>query len=88
MSDQWALTASNEQYRDTFAKSVVNFLSQYKFDGVMIDWYNPMAKDSENLIKVLDKFDEKFASTSFMMGISVPANTASMDAYNVPKVAQ
>ena len=88
MSDQWAATASDESYRNTFANSVVNFLAQYKFDGIMIDWYGIQDKDGANLIKVLDKFDEKFASTPYTMGMTVPATIATLNAYNVPKIAQ
>lgn len=86
MSDQFSITASDQSYRDTFVKSVVQFLSQYGFDGVMIDWYGVTEKDSPNLVHLLDTFDAKFASTSFSIGLSLPAATATMDNYNIPKI--
>lgn len=88
MSDQFSVTAGNDQYRDQFARSVVSFLAQYQFDGIMIDWSGIQEKDGDNLIKVLDKFDEKFASTPYSIGITLPATVASLNFYNVPKITQ
>jgi len=45
--------------------SVITFLSKYHFDGVMVDWQYPSTADIDNYIKLLDKFDEKLAVTSF-----------------------
>lgn len=88
MSEQFGVTAATEQYRDSIARSVVSFLAQYGFDGVMIDWSGIAEKDSDNLIKLLDKFDEKFASTPYSIGITLAASTVTINAVNVPKVSQ
>ncbi|OTF77271.1 hypothetical protein BLA29_009633, partial [Euroglyphus maynei] len=68
MSDQFSRTAAVEHYRDAFVVSTIDLMTRYGFDGVMIDWSGMQAKDSDNFIKLLDKFDEKFAQTSFVMG--------------------
>lgn len=86
MSDQFSITSSDSAYLERFVSSTVEFLSRHRFDGVMIDWSGMAAKDSENFIKLLDKFDEKFASTSFTMGVSLPATVSTYDYYNIPKI--
>lgn len=87
MSDQFSITAATESYRTKFVESTFNLISQYGFDGVMIDWTGMAATDSENLLKLLDQFDEKFASTSYIMGFTLPATIASYDNYNIPAIS-
>lgn len=74
-SGNFSSTASTEAGRKTFADSAANFVTQYGFDGIDIDWEFPVeggngiehrAKDRENytlLIKetrsTLDKLGEK-----------------------------
>ena len=86
MSDQFSITAANDQYQDIFVRSVVNFFSKYQFDGIMLDWYGIQEKDSVNLDKLLDKFDEMFSSTPYIMGITLPATEATFNYYDVPRI--
>ncbi|KAH9425676.1 hypothetical protein DERP_004892 [Dermatophagoides pteronyssinus] len=87
MSDQFSKTAAVEHYRETFVVSTIDLMTKYGFDGVMIDWSGMQAKDSDNFVKLLDKFDEKFAQTSFVMGVTLPATIASYDNYNIPAIS-
>ena len=87
-SDQFSITAGNDHYRDTFVRSVVSFLSRHNFDGIIIDWYGMAEADSQNLIKLLDKFDELFATTPYTLAITLPVTVASLSFYNVPKISQ
>ena len=87
-SDQFSITSGNAAYLDTFARSVVNFLARHQLDGIVIDWYGMPAQDTENLIKMLDKFDELFANTAYSLEITLPVTVASLSYYNVPKISQ
>jgi chitinase len=69
-SAKFGQMAQTDADRTTFVDSVVDLLKQYNFDGVMIDWQYPKQHDMENYVKLLDKFDEKFASTAFILGIT------------------
>jgi chitinase len=69
-SAKFAQMAQTDADRTTFVDSVVDLLKKYDFDGVMIDWQYPKEHDMENYVKLMDKFDEKFASTSFILGIT------------------
>ena len=62
-STEFHTTAGNAAYREAFVNSVVRFLAQHRFDGIIIDWFGMGPDDTDNLIHLLDKFDEKFAST-------------------------
>lgn len=86
MSDQFSITSSNSFFLEKFVVSVVDFLAKNRFDGVIIDWTSMEEKDSENFIKLLDKFDEKFADTAYTLAVSLPATIASYDYYNIPKI--
>ena len=83
-STQFSYTSGNDQYRTTFVRRVINFLAKYKFDGIIIDWYGMDSKDGENLVHLLDKFDELFASTPYTLAITLPVTLASLSYYNVP----
>jgi len=73
--------------RTSFVNSVVDLLKKYDFDGVMIDWQYPKEHDIENYVKLLDKFDEKFASTSFVLGITGASLKKDIDdGFNVKKI--
>lgn len=87
-SSQFSITAGSDFYLEAFVNSVVSFLSKWGFDGVMIDWTDMRATDSANFIKMLDKFDEKFAHTSMTLGITVPAQVAQLDSYDMPKIVR
>jgi len=66
---------------------VVTLLSKYHFDGVMLDWQYPQQADKDHYIQLLDKFDEKFAGTSYSLGITGSPNHATVDSgYDVPKL--
>lgn len=85
-SAQFSITAASDFYLEAFVNSVVSFLSKWGFDGVMIDWSDMRATDGPSLIRMLDKFDAKFAHTSMTLGITVPAMVASIDSYDMTKI--
>jgi chitinase len=86
-SAKYTNTAASDSSRTTFVNSVVALLSKYHFDGVMLDWQYPEHKDIDNYVHLLDKFDEKFAGTSFSLGITGSPNHAVVDSgFDVPKI--
>lgn len=75
--------------RTTFVNSVVSLLHKHNFDGVMIDWTGqyPTQADTNNYIKLLDKFDEKFVGTSYIIGITGPPLKFAIDnGFDVKKI--
>ena len=72
--------ASNEVERTKFVESVLSYLKDHKLDGVQIDWEFPDKEDIENYVKLLDKFDELMAPTSFVLGVSVSPHKFQIDA--------
>jgi len=86
-SAKFSLMAQTDADRTNFVNSVVTFLKKHHFDGVMIDWQYPGSKDMDNFVKLLDKFDEKFADTSFILGITAAPTQKTIDAgYDVKKI--
>jgi len=86
-SSRYSYVASTDATRTTFVNSVITFLSKYHFDGVMVDWQFPSTADIDNYIKLLDKFDEKLAGTSFGLGITGAPLKAQIDSgFDIPKI--
>jgi chitinase len=86
-SAKFPLVAANDADRTVFVDSVISFLNKYHFDGVMIDWTYPKKADVENYVKLLDKFDAKFAGTAYSLGITgPPTKSAIEEGYNVRKM--
>lgn len=70
-TDNFTRMAANDATRTTFVESVISFLREYGFDGLMLDWEFPDKEDYQNYAKLLDKFDELLAHTTFTFGITV-----------------
>jgi chitinase len=78
-SAKFSSMSASDAERTTFVDSVIQFLVKYNFDGVMIDWQYPKKYDYENYIKLLDKFDAKFAGTPYSIGITGPPTKSQID---------
>jgi GH18 family chitinase len=86
-SSRYPLVADNNSSRTTFVNSVMALLSRYHFDGVMIDWQYPDKGYIDKFVQLLDKFDEKFAGTTYTLGITGPPFHGRVDdGYDVPKI--
>jgi chitinase len=88
-STRFGQMAQKDADRITFVNSVVEFLKEYNFDGVMIDWQYPQQNDSDNYVKLLGELHEKLASTSLILGIGGPAlkNDGEFnDGFNISKI--
>lgn len=88
-SSRYISMAASESDRTTFVNSVIKFLSKYKFDGVMIDWQYPQHSDINNYVKLLDKFDELFVGTSYILGVTgAPLNAQIDDGFDVKNIVR
>jgi chitinase len=88
-STRFGQMAQKDADRITFVNSVVEFLKEYNFDGVMIDWQYPQQNDSDNYVKLLGELHEKLASTSLILGIGGPAlkkDGKFNDGFNISKI--
>ena len=65
-------TAANEKYRNIFVQSVLKFLDKHGIAGITLDWYDDYQNKPDDMIALLDKFDEQFAKTSYLLGVTVP----------------
>jgi len=87
-SAKYVQMSQTQADRNTFVDGVIAFLEKYHFDGIMLDWQYPASDtEAQNFISLLDKFDEKFAGTSFIMGTTgAPLKAAIDNGYHVPKI--
>lgn len=86
-SARYTSMVATDASRTTFVNSVLGILGKYHFDGVMIDWQYPTHSDMDNYVKLLDKFDEKLAGTSYMLGITGSALQSTVDeGFDVAKI--
>ncbi|KAJ9049820.1 hypothetical protein DSO57_1020614 [Entomophthora muscae] len=53
-SQYFSVVASTHENRETFSKSVADFVEKYKFDGVDIDWEFPVVEGHEHNIRSPD----------------------------------
>uniref|UniRef100_A0A914Z8Q6 GH18 domain-containing protein n=1 Tax=Panagrolaimus superbus TaxID=310955 RepID=A0A914Z8Q6_9BILA len=79
--------ASNEENRKKFAKSAIDFINKYNFDGIDIDWEYPESGDKDNFAKLLK--DLKAVSNKKLVTIATASDSVKIDAgYDVPEIAK
>ena len=67
-----------------FINNIYNFMVQYKFDGLDIDWEFPQSSDKDNLVTMLKNFRTKFG-TNYILSAAVSADAAYIGtSYDVP----
>jgi chitinase len=93
-SEKYSDMARDPNLRREFVKSAVDFLVQYDFDGLDVDWEYPAnrrgdpKKDPENYIALLTELKAAFEPHGFLLTSAVSPGKKTMDtAYNnVPKL--
>ncbi|MCU0317560.1 MAG: glycoside hydrolase family 18 protein [Fimbriimonadaceae bacterium] len=67
-ASEFAAMASTASRRQTFSQSVVNFLRQYRFDGVDIDWEFPLLADRQNFTLLVQQLRNDLNAASLVDG--------------------
>uniref|UniRef100_A0A914Z7P6 Chitinase n=1 Tax=Panagrolaimus superbus TaxID=310955 RepID=A0A914Z7P6_9BILA len=84
--------ASNEENRKKFAKSAIDFINKYYFDGIDIDWEYPESGDKENFAKLLKAsffVDLKAVSNKKLVTIATASDSVKINAgYDVSEIAK
>jgi chitinase len=79
--------AANDQNRQKFVKSAIDFINKYNFDGIDIDWEYPDANDKPNYATFMKEL--KQAAGSKIVSAAVSAAPEKIDiGYDVPALAQ
>nr|ABV57861.1 chitinase [Clonostachys rosea] len=93
-STNFPAAASTEATRATFAKTAVEFMKDWGFDGIDVDWEYPASEtDANNMVLLLQRVRQELDSYSatyangyhFQLSIAAPAGPSH---YNVLKLAQ
>ncbi|XP_014246008.1 chitinase-like protein 4 [Cimex lectularius] len=97
-SKRFSAIARSEESRRTFAKGVIQFLRQYNFEGINIDWQYPafregsIDKDRNNFVELLktlkDEFDaENTTLDKLLLTTSAPQNTEYIEkGFDLPEI--
>jgi chitinase len=79
----WGDLASTPSSRSTFTSNLYNFMKQWGFDGVDLDWEYPGApdrggheEDSQNYVLLLEQMSAAFAVSGSNIGLSFTAPTS------------
>jgi len=85
-SSGFAGLVSSASSRSAFVRSVVDFLKEYDFDGVSIDWSNPAwtTYQFEDYVKLLDEMYSEF-NGRYTLGITVSSRPQNFKADQVNK---
>ncbi|KAL4240167.1 hypothetical protein ACF0H5_000961 [Mactra antiquata] len=76
--------------RQKFITSVIEFLQEYGFDGLDLDWEYPAQRggkpsDRDNFARLIQELKEAFLPHQYLLTAAVPAGKTNVDAgYNVP----
>ncbi|XP_013781598.1 chitinase-3-like protein 1 [Limulus polyphemus] len=92
-SVKYSNMAANPASRKVFIDSVVQFLKQYKFDGLDLDWEYPAARggkpeDKQNFVTLIREIKNEFNKYGFLLTAAVSAGKHFIGpAYDVPQVS-
>ena len=93
-SSNFSQVAGNPGTRAWFVQNVVNFLGQYNFDGLDVDWEYPNQRggqpsDKENYVALLRELRQAFNPQGYILSVAVAAAESSASkSYNIREVSQ
>lgn len=83
----FSAVAADLAKRAVMAKSAIEFMQTYNFDGVDIDWEYPLEADRENYIALLRELKDAFAPHGYILTVAVAAIPTDA-AYDVPSMSE
>ncbi|XP_076749063.1 chitinase-3-like protein 1 [Xylocopa sonorina] len=77
-SIKFSTVAANPEIRARFVQNVVNFLKEYDFDGLDLQWFYPNQRggklaDKENFVAMLKELREEFDKHGYILSVMVSA---------------
>ena len=104
LSDKFSDVALTDASREKFAKSAVNFMTKYGFDGIDIDWEYPVSgglstntyrpEDKHNYTLLLQELDEQLQiqeaqdNQDYLLTIASPAGADKLANYELAEMSQ
>ncbi|XP_025835319.1 endochitinase-like, partial [Agrilus planipennis] len=91
----YSVVAASASKRATFIQQIIDFIHNYGFDGLDLDWEYPAQRDSafggadkENLITLLQEVKAAFEPLGLLITVAVqPSPSYIDDAYDVPALS-
>ncbi|KAI1393197.1 glycoside hydrolase family 18 protein [Hypoxylon trugodes] len=81
--------AADPKRRATFADSCRQFVDQYEFDGVDLDWEHPTtAEEGENYLALLNDLRDVLPSSQYLLATALPTGEYCLKHINVKAAAQ
>lgn len=93
-SSEFTKMVENQSNRQTFIKSTLQFLRNFGFDGLDLDWEYPAARggkpsDKQNYVLLVKELKGAFSRDNFLLTAAVPAGKSNIDnGYSVKQLAQ
>ncbi|KAL2740413.1 putative chitinase 2 isoform X2 [Vespula squamosa] len=91
-SKNYSILASDKEKRKSFVNSVVTFISEYKFDGVDLDWEFPSQRDGtpedkKNFAFLIKELKDALPNSIVTAAIS-PNKKIIDEGYDIPKISK
>lgn len=83
----FSAVAADSTKRSTMAQSAIEFMQNYNFDGIDIDWEYPLEGDRVNYITMLRELKNAFAPHGYILTVAVAAIPTDA-AYDVPSMSE
>ncbi|CAK9817594.1 Probable chitinase 2 [Anthophora quadrimaculata] len=92
-STEYSILASSPKERNTFVRSVVNFLQTYNFNGLDLDWEYPgerggKPEDKQNFVSLVKELKEAFRPFKYLLTAAISGSKTIIDkAYDIPQLS-
>lgn len=88
--------AANPIFRNNFIRSSLQFIEDYNFDGLDLDWEYPNRRDTvhgaadiENFTLLTKELREEFDKRGLLLTSAVSSNKASAEwSYDIPEISK
>ncbi|XP_053620320.1 probable chitinase 2 [Plodia interpunctella] len=95
-SAKFSIMAANPIFRNNFIRSSLQFIEDYNFDGLDLDWEYPNRRDTvhgaadiENFTLLTKELREEFDKRGLLLTSAVSSNKASAEwSYDIPEISK